>query len=429
MLHRADAPLDRLGHGHEVGVGLLIDLDLHALLTFDPRDDLALFVRAVGVCHVFEADVHVPFATDDKVRDFGDVLKFVERSDDVFGLALPELSTGEIHIFLSEACVDGGDVQIQRGHLAFVEFDEDLLLQPALDLDRGHAGESLQFPFDLILRDAAEREEVQIAIYAEPHNRIHGRIVAQDQGPFRVLHVEIVELLPDVLGGEIHVRAPLEFQDHVRQPGFGDGVDAYELVDHAQSLLDGPRDGVLHLLGRRARILGAHGQGGVGDVGHEVQGQPLIGYQPEDHDRDHDHQNRHGSRGGHLKQVGEIPFGFFFFGLFQLFRFQAFQIGRFFHGGSCCDSGFGKTAGRHIGLPLHWWSGGRPIGIFPIHFPFQGIIDELFADIVYFAVIADDAFVIIALPESTGKWRPIVVFNTTDICIGGHNLEPLHHMR
>ena len=124
--------------------------------------------------------------------------------------------------------------------MAFVEFDQYLLFQPALDLDRGHAGESFQFPLDLVFRDAAEREEVQIAIHTEPHNGIHRGIVAQNERPFRVLHVEIVELLPDVLGGEVHIRAPLELQDHVRKAGLGDRMDAHEVIDHAQRLFDGP---------------------------------------------------------------------------------------------------------------------------------------------------------------------------------------------
>ena len=57
-------------------------------------------MRAVGLGHVFEADVHVPFAANDEVRDFVYILKFVEGSDDVLGLTFPEPASGKIDVFL-----------------------------------------------------------------------------------------------------------------------------------------------------------------------------------------------------------------------------------------------------------------------------------------------------------------------------------------
>lgn len=39
------------------------------------------------------------------------------------------------------------------------------------------------------------------------------------------------------------------------------------------------------------------------------------------------------------------------------------------------------------------------IWVFPVEFPFQGIIHYIFPDIAQFAFVADDVLIIISLPE------------------------------
>jgi len=43
------------------------------------------------------------------------------------------------------------------------------------------------------------------------------------------------------------------------------------------------------------------------------------------------------------------------------------------------------------------------------------------AGTVQFIGVADNAFVIIALPQSSGEWWPSVVLDGTDVGVGGYN--------
>ena len=45
----------------------------------------------------------------------------------------------------------------------------------------------------------------------------------------------------------------------------------------------------------------------------------------------------------------------------------------------------------------------RPYGVFPVIRPLQGIIDDVFTDAVHRFVVADDMFVIIALPDRNAR--------------------------
>ena len=43
------------------------------------------------------------------------------------------------------------------------------------------------------------------------------------------------------------------------------------------------------------------------------------------------------------------------------------------------------------------------VGVFPIRFPFQGVKADVFPNTVQFALVADDAFVVVSLPDG-GAW-------------------------
>ncbi len=46
----------------------------------------------------------------------------------------------------------------------------------------------------------------------------------------------------------------------------------------------------------------------------------------------------------------------------------------------------------------------RPYGIFPVKFPSLGIVHDVFPDVVERLLVADDVFVIIALPDRNARY-------------------------
>ena len=77
---------------------------------------------------------------------------------------------------------------------------------------------------------------------------------------------------------------------------------------------------------------------------------------------------------------------------------------------------FRHWQGGHVDPPL------RMIGrAFPVRLRSARIVFNISAGTVQFIGFADDAFVIIVLPQSSGEWWPGVVFDGLDVRTGGHN--------
>jgi hypothetical protein len=69
------------------------------------------------------------------------------------------------------------------------------------------------------------------------------------------------------------------------------------------------------------------------------------------------------------------------------------------------------------------------VRIFPVQMPAQGILSDVLTNAVQEGIVADDVFIIIALPQPTAEWRPSGLFDAADIFIGGHRFEPLNDFR
>ena len=113
-------------------------------------------------------------AGDRDVGDLLDVAELVQRADDVLGLSFFEVAAGEVDVGGCEACPDIGDVQPEGREPALVQFDSDLLLEPALDLDGGDSRQRLEVPAKLFLGVLAE--EVQVALPVQPQTDSRGRV-------------------------------------------------------------------------------------------------------------------------------------------------------------------------------------------------------------------------------------------------------------
>ena len=284
------------GDDEDVGVGFLEDLDFDALLAVDAGDDLAVLVEAADAADVAETDVDVALAADDEGADLLDGAEFVKGADEVFGLALAEGAAGEVDVALLEAGRDLVDIEAEGGEFALFEGDEELFFEAALDLHGGDAGEGLELALHIVLGEVAEFVEGLGAGEADAENRVERRIVVEEERALRAVgQADAVDLFADLLGDEVHVGFPLKFEEDVGLAGFGNGADRDELGDDAELLFEGAGDDVFHLLGRGAGIRRAHGERGVAHVGHECEGESLVGNPAENADGDRDHQDRDGA--------------------------------------------------------------------------------------------------------------------------------------
>jgi len=62
-----------------------------------------------------------------------------------------------------------------------------------------------------------------------------------------------------------------------------------------------------------------------------------------------------------------------------------------------------------------------------IQFPTDRIVGDIVAEAVQFIVVADDVFVVVALPQFSWKRGPTVLLDAKDVFVGGHGLEPLYY--
>ena len=68
-------------------------------------------------------------------------------------------------------------------------------------------------------------------------------------------------------------------------------------------------------------------------------------------------------------------------------------------------------------------------GIFPIRGPLGRIVRDVFPNAGHFIFVADDVFIIIALPQFPGKQGPTVLFDAADVFVCGHGFEPIDNIR
>ena len=304
----ADRGAHGFSDGDDVGVGFLVDIDLDTFAAMGAGDHVAIALRAHHLGDV--ADAHLPAVNPEQngLGDFVEVGVFVEGPDHVFGAPFFESATGDVDVFLAETVDDLLDGEPGADDEVLAEENMVFLVQTAADADGGDAGDRFESAFDLDLGQAPEPAQAWFALVTgafagecQFEDRIQGGIEVQEQWTFGLARQEHqVELFHGFLGGLGHVGAPEEFQDDVADTGAADAAELVETADDAQGLFDGAADLVFDLLGRGARVFGAHGQGRVGEVGHQGDRQPAEREEPEHHGRQEDHENRHRAVGGEV---------------------------------------------------------------------------------------------------------------------------------
>src|SRR5690606_25527722 len=157
---------------------------------------------------VAQLDVLAVARDHHELADVIEVAELVDRADQVAGPTVEHAAAGEVDVLGLQALDDGVDVDVGAPELVLVEADLDLLLEPALDLDRGDVLERLEHAADVAVGDPAQILEAlgageggPLAADRQGQHRVEGRVVAQDQRLLdlgRQRRLDRVDLLEDV---------------------------------------------------------------------------------------------------------------------------------------------------------------------------------------------------------------------------------------
>ncbi len=224
-----DPLADHLGDGHRVGVALLVERDLDALLPVDARDLLALLRAHPHHGHVFQTDDPALVLLDDEVGDLLHRVELVHRADQELAVLASQRAAGEVHVGDAHHLADPVDRDPERGQPLLIDVDLDLVLETALDLRGGHAEDRLEIRFDLSLRETADLSEIVGPGEREAHDRVERGIEAENDRVLRFLREDqAIELFADLHREKVHVRAPVELEGHFGDAGTRDRVDVLE---------------------------------------------------------------------------------------------------------------------------------------------------------------------------------------------------------
>ena len=275
--------VDGVGHGHGIAVAFLVHRQFDGLVRVDADDAFAFLVALAHIGDVLEPDRHAVLDLDQHLAHLVEVGELVDRAHEVTLAAFLDAPGRDIDVLVAQAVDDVADAEVQLGQLLLVQGYVDLVFEAAADLDRGDAGDWFETLLQFVVGEAAQLLEFCLArtgsgartAESEPDDRIGGRVEAQQDRLLRLQRqAQDVELVARFEAGLLHVRAPGELEDHVGLAGARDRVDLAHVLDHAERFLDRLRDQVLDLDRRRALVLGAHGQGRIGQIRQQVDLEP-----------------------------------------------------------------------------------------------------------------------------------------------------------
>ena len=293
----ADDLADEPGHLDRVGPGLLADEQADRLGPVEAGHALALLDAVADRGHVAEADDAA--LRGDEQADLADLVERLELADDAEGVLERPLADGpalEVAVEGVDAAGDVVDRQPVEGQLLRVGVDLDLALDAAGDLGRADALDLLEARLDELLGQLLELEEGAVAGEGQGHDRPALRVEGDDGRALGVLGeavLGVVELLPGVEHGEVHVRAPVELEGQERDALLRHRLDAAQARDAADGRFEGRGDERFDLLGRDAGVVGDDRQARIADVGQEVDRELPERNEAEEDDGEVEHVHRH----------------------------------------------------------------------------------------------------------------------------------------
>ena len=304
FLERLELAADALRELHRVGVAFLVDGELDAFVAVQARDRGAVLVAALDARHVLEIHRLAIDVGDDRVRHVVERVELIDGAHQETLRALFEPAAGEVHVFGADALRDLLDRQLQLREALLVDVDLHFVFEAAADLDGRGAFHRFDLRLDAVVGEAAQEFEAVFvaagpcfedeAVSSTNATRMTGSLDGSKRSSRGRRgfggQPQQVEALAHFDAREVHVRAPGEFDDHVGLAGARHRAHRAHVAHDAGRFLDGARDQVLDLGGRRARQLGADGERRVGEVRQQVHLEPRQGNHAEQGDR----HRRHG---------------------------------------------------------------------------------------------------------------------------------------
>ena len=287
--------MDGVADDGRVGARLLVDQEEDALLALDAGFVADVLEGILDLGEIAQIDgLSRGGSPDDRAPDIVQGLELPDGPDKEVGVALDQVPGRHVGVRRLEREDDPLQGQAARLHGGLVHVDEDLPDVGGEDRDRGDAVDALETRLDLVLEQLLQLEGRHIGCHAPEHDRELAEAEFHDQG-IRSVGGEIVlieaDLVPDVLGGEVEVRPPLEFGHDGGDTLRGHRSDLLDAVDRADDLLQRFGDGRLDVLRGRPRVCRDDGDRRELDVGEEVQPQPRERDAADD-DQDEDHHGR-----------------------------------------------------------------------------------------------------------------------------------------
>ncbi len=192
----------------------------------------------------------------------------------------------------------GLHLRVQGVDFVLAQAYRDAFLHIAADRHAGHALNALQLGEQLSVQQVGQLDVVHaLHLHGRHSDWEHTGVHLHDvRGAHHVVPAagDRVQLFPDIRGEGVHVGVICKLQHHLGAVLPGHGGNLLHMVQGCHSLLNGPGDLVLHLLGGRARAGGDNDRIGQVDVGKQVRGHAGKGHSAQNNGDNDPHQHSQG---------------------------------------------------------------------------------------------------------------------------------------
>ena len=299
--------LDGLADQGGVGPGPLADHEIDGLLALDPADKAGFLQSIPDIGHIPDVNrLALGRGADDRVADVVQRFKLADRPDEKIRMPLDQIAGGHVHVSGHQGPEDAVERQAEGGQGVLVHVHQDFPGVHGKRRRRGDAVEALEPPGDLVLDDGFQLGHGSIADNAPENDRDLGHVELDDERIARRLRQEALvkpDSVADVLGGEIEVGPPFEFDLNRRRPLGRDRRDLLDAVDRADDALQRLGDEVFDVLRRGASISRDDGDSGIFEVGEEIQPESRERNHPDDDQDQGDHGRRNAAFDGKIREL------------------------------------------------------------------------------------------------------------------------------
>ena len=242
---------------HGVGTGLLLDNDLGAADAVGVGFLRALLDTVLDAGDILEIDGIAPGITDDEVLELVRIAELLLDTEGVGVGSDIEVAGRDVAVLRADDGGDRGHVDPVCGHLVRVDIDMDF---PLRGTGHGHgtdAGDTGERSRDIVIQNLVERRDAFGRRRGQDEDRhVVGAELIEDRrrSPVRKVRGHHVELVADVVGGQVDVRSVLELDGNDGDILPGLGGEVLEVADGVERVLQLLRQVVLDILGAGAGV-------------------------------------------------------------------------------------------------------------------------------------------------------------------------------